>query len=527
MNQKEEIFLKEEDLLQEKFFYVNSGQNHYRSDKIEFLRKVLDKQVIDKNDFKIYNWIRLNGDLVKKGEPILIIQRGGLKVELKGRKTIPPNEEIKLELSTPILSPIDGILNYTKKENELISVGDPIFSINVFVENDEDQQAGEWKYFFHKLHLISEIDQNIASWLDPNLSEIKWSVKNGISVKSGDVIATINLKGIGPLPLKSSKDGYLSIIENTYVDNNNHLYSVFKTKEDKFYNEPKIEIDEFSQNRSLTWEIIGGYRAPTDKWKFTNTSIGAIGLFSLEAKGRFIKYRFKSCFFSIVNVNNESKLIFYYNHKEFNLDIGDRILFLFYNQQLLELTFDNKPLKSSTAWANYEIITSITPEQIKTFTISELKKWRVVKKNDNEYIEGGISKEWYNEKDLLDIFKKLVIQYFTILRSDDFPNYNEDEDNSVLINKNDKIGNCSVYLMVDTINDFYKIGISNNPEYREGTLQSEKPSIELLCSKEYPSRIIASSIEKALHDAFDSKRVRGEWFQLDGKDVIDIIKTLK
>lgn len=527
MNQKKEIFLKEEDLLQENFFYVDSGHNYYRSDKIEFLRKVLDEQVLDKNDFKIYNWIRLNGDLVKRGEPILIIQRGGLKVELKGRKTIPPDEKIKLELSTPILSPIDGILNYTKKENELISVGDPIFSINVFVENDEDQQAGEWKYFFHKLHLISEIDQNIASWLDPNLSEIKWSVKNGISVKSGDVIATINLKGIGPLPLKSSKDGYLSIIENTYVHNNNHLYSVFKTKEDKFYNEPKIEIDEFSQNRSLTWEIIGGYRAPTDKWKFTNTSIGAIGLFSLEAKGRFIKYRFKSCFFSIVNVNNESKLIFYYNHKEFNLDIGDRILFLFYNQQLLELTFDNKPLKSSTAWANYEIITSITPEQIKTFTISELKKWRVVKKNDNEYIEGGISKEWYNEKDLLDIFKKLVIQYFTILRSDDFPNYNEDEDNSVLINKNDKIGNCSVYLMVDTINDFYKIGISNNPEYREGTLQSEKPSIELLCSKEYPSRIIASSIEKALHDAFDSKRVRGEWFQLDGKDVIDIIKTLK
>lgn len=374
---------------------------------------------------------------------------------------------------------------------------------------------------------MSEIDQDIATWLDPDLNEIKWSVKNGILVKSGDVIATINLKGIGSLSLKSSKEGYLSIIENKYVHNNDHLYSVFKTKEDKFYNEPKIEIDEFSQNRSLTWEIIGGYRAPTDKWKFTNTSIGAIGLFSLEAKGRFIGYRFKNYFFSIINVNNESKLVFYYNDKEFNLDIGDKILFLFYDEQLLELTFDNKPFQSSTAWAKYETTTSITPEQIKIFTVSELKKWRVVKKNVNQYIEGEISKEWYNEKDLLDIFKKLVVQYFTILRSDDFPNYNEDVDNSKLIKENDKIGNCSVYLMVDTINDFYKIGISNNPKYREGTLQSEKPSIELLCSKEYPSRIIASSIEKALHDAFDSKRVRGEWFQLDGKDLIDIIKTLK
>lgn len=86
---------------------------------------------------------------------------------------------------------------------------------------------------------------------------------------------------------------------------------------------------------------------------------------------------------------------------------------------------------------------------------------------------------------------------------------------------------CSVYLMVDTTNGFYKIGISNKPEYREHTLQSEKPTIELICSKEYPSRLIAEAIESALHKAYEDKRIRGEWFQLTSKDISDIILTLQ
>lgn len=86
---------------------------------------------------------------------------------------------------------------------------------------------------------------------------------------------------------------------------------------------------------------------------------------------------------------------------------------------------------------------------------------------------------------------------------------------------------CYVYLMVDTANGFHKIGISNHPEYREGTLQSEKPTIELVCSKQYPSRLIASAIESALHTAFGKKRLRGEWFDLSEKDVNDIKLTLK
>ena len=86
---------------------------------------------------------------------------------------------------------------------------------------------------------------------------------------------------------------------------------------------------------------------------------------------------------------------------------------------------------------------------------------------------------------------------------------------------------CFVYLMEDTANGYHKIGISNHPEYREGTLQSEKPTIELICAKRYPSRLIASAIESSLHKAFENKHIRGEWFDLTLEDVKDIILTLQ
>lgn len=81
--------------------------------------------------------------------------------------------------------------------------------------------------------------------------------------------------------------------------------------------------------------------------------------------------------------------------------------------------------------------------------------------------------------------------------------------------------------MRDNTNGYYKIGISNKPEYREKTLQSEKPSIELVACKKYPVRIIAESFESALHTTYSQQRLRGEWFNLNDADVAAIIETLK
>ncbi|MDW3209553.1 MAG: DUF805 domain-containing protein [Reichenbachiella sp.] len=101
------------------------------------------------------------------------------------------------------------------------------------------------------------------------------------------------------------------------------------------------------------------------------------------------------------------------------------------------------------------------------------------------------------------------------------------EPESLQIKPTSKKEACSVYLMHDTANNFYKIGVSKKPKYRESTLQSEKPTVDLLIAKEFPNRDIATSFEKALHETYKSKRLRGEWFELSQLEVDDLYNSLK
>lgn len=77
----------------------------------------------------------------------------------------------------------------------------------------------------------------------------------------------------------------------------------------------------------------------------------------------------------------------------------------------------------------------------------------------------------------------------------------------------------NIYLMVDKNTGLHKIGRSKTPVTRERTLQSEKPTIEIIFHT-------AGTVkdEKHLHEKFNAKRVRGEWFNLSEED-IDFIKT--
>lgn len=85
--------------------------------------------------------------------------------------------------------------------------------------------------------------------------------------------------------------------------------------------------------------------------------------------------------------------------------------------------------------------------------------------------------------------------------------------------KDEKNYNGFIYLMLDRINGYIKIGYSKNPEYREKTLQSELPDIEMIFQSKGTMKI-----EKLLHKSFNHKRIRGEWFNLDSSD-IDAIRT--
>lgn len=74
-----------------------------------------------------------------------------------------------------------------------------------------------------------------------------------------------------------------------------------------------------------------------------------------------------------------------------------------------------------------------------------------------------------------------------------------------------------VYVMQNRRNGLFKIGFSKNPSFREKTLQSEEPEVEMIFA--YKGSI---EIEKKIHDRYSKKRIRGEWFSLREEDLASI-----
>lgn len=79
-----------------------------------------------------------------------------------------------------------------------------------------------------------------------------------------------------------------------------------------------------------------------------------------------------------------------------------------------------------------------------------------------------------------------------------------------------------IYVMEDLRNGHFKIGRSTTPEKRERTLQSEVPQVVLRLSIPADEKH-----EKELHDFFENKRVRGEWFTLCPDDLLWLVSFLK
>ena len=75
-----------------------------------------------------------------------------------------------------------------------------------------------------------------------------------------------------------------------------------------------------------------------------------------------------------------------------------------------------------------------------------------------------------------------------------------------------------IYLCRNHRNGYTKIGLSSNPSYREKTLQSEEPEVSFIAI--FHGDYLR---ERALHEQFQRKRLRGEWFDLSAEDVANII----
>lgn len=82
-------------------------------------------------------------------------------------------------------------------------------------------------------------------------------------------------------------------------------------------------------------------------------------------------------------------------------------------------------------------------------------------------------------------------------------------------NQYTEVGN--VYLMKNELNGRIKIGrTKGEPVYRERTLQSQEPEVNLIFHREV---LRMNETERYLHKMFESKRFRGEWFELSEGDI--------
>jgi hypothetical protein len=193
------------------------------------------------------------------------------------------------------------------------------------------------------------------------------------------------------------------------------------------------------------------------------------------------------------------------------------------NGYVISLSPASNPIKSN---GNYICKFPLSKADMDELEKNKFIKWRITN-GEGITLKDGNNICCRDDKDTTNITTELSYEVFQdlIIKFSEKVNENITTDEKEEVENSQK--SCYVYLMIDTTNYFYKIGISNRPKYREHTLQSDKPTIELVCAKEYPSRDIAEAIEAALHKVYASKRIRGEWFNLDDTD-IDIIKqTLK
>lgn len=263
---------------------------------------------------------------------------------------------------------------------------------------------------------------------------------------------------------------------------------------DKFENEVKVITDDFTGASVIEWVRVCG---------------------SKSSKA----FRFEGIYIVLTLLNNKPCIRVIYDGENERYKKGDIFEILLSDSNVLTFILPDNPVRVVGS-KNYKFDCKINIDTIVAMKNCDVLKIRLRKKdNSSSHILGNNCS--FIDKTISQILFRRYVEVYDSALTDVGFQWNDEE---ISLNSTDP---CYVYLMIDTANGYHKIGISNKPEYRERTLQSEKPTIEKVCARQYPSRTIAEAIETALHKAFESKRIRGEWFNLSQDEVEMIKDTLK
>ena len=378
--------------------------------------------------------------------------------------------------------------------------------------------------------LLSMIaDEHFKKHVSLNDMVLTLAVPIGSFVKEGDEIFDVweNEPSLSNkrTKVKASSSGYIytEIFYQKKPREGKYLYTLYSSKENLinslYPNDLCSEEDPFTKNKMIT-----GIR------------------FAGGSKG----FNLSNLFLSFVFKEGRYHICLEFNKKDVQISKGFTISLLLENGSVLSYVIQKRPVKIDNKSSQSMIMIEVPFDDLKEIMNHGCSQWQilneenvVISKGKNTCcrvitpFEAAMYRSIYGSTygklydSIWGVMNNLAIKDF-VERFLELSNKIEEkiEESSLTVSNKNHQERCYVYLMVDTTNNFYKIGISNDPKYREHTLQSEKPTIELICAKAFPSRVIADAIESALHKAFGKKRIRGEWFNLSDEDVRYICETL-
>ena len=379
-------------------------------------------------------------------------------------------------------------------------------------------------------HLDNNKEINLFQQLeDLSYLKIEWIIPNISYVHVNEVLGHISYRKPryrGGLKILSPCEGFLYIEEELpYFDNNENGILTWESTEPDYYKEELQRIASvFQCMQDLDLYYFKTDKAVLEKDPYTNLHKihwdKPCGIFSEHGAIR-------------LDYINDNAMLVYDSYKE-KLRKGDCVSLRFENGQIIDYVVQNEstkvyPCKSIESYYMYLNYFTLYKEDLELLLDYELESYRITYLNNRLPIKTIPSTSLYllgNEiyvTEEISIYTKCYLDALNRL----IPNYKLPSRSITQDSTEYNFNWCYVYLMKDTSNGYHKIGISNTPEYRERTLQSEKPTIEMLACKKFPTRKIAESIESALHTAYSQQRLRGEWFNLSEADVAAIIETLK
>lgn len=358
----------------------------------------------------------------------------------------------------------------------------------------------------------------------PRYDSKDWNVipKTGDFIKIGDPIVEVKFiryyqnntrKEVGNHTLYSDREGYFLNPQESLSWEREfkcYIFPSFDGLLSKHLFNYEITVDPYTSQKHIKW----------------------------NRKGHLCSDEYRDDYLLVLTLYQERPCIGFLYRKSYKIKIkkSDSFIFLFEDNTTVVLNVLEKPHNCKDwYWSDtLRVFLPLTESEIEIF---RQKKWKSIKiehtngdsPNIIENMNSHSGEDYYDYPLSGIIFQRYVEKYIQSLE-ESFIEWREHTINipsQISEYSVDNFEGVYVYLMMDTSNGFYKIGISNNPEYRERTLQSEKPTIEKICCKKYPSREIARAIESALHTVYSAKHIRGEWFRLDEIDVVHLIETLK